>query len=62
MSKEKETKELVINKALEAVIVTVSNLVEDLESIGFGTDDPVCGSGAVDVINRHWDNLKLIAN
>lgn len=32
--------------------------IEDLKRIGFGTDRPISGSDAVDVICTHWDTIK----
>lgn len=40
------------------MLETVAELVADLERIGFGGDDDIEGSEAVDVVNDHFESLR----
>jgi hypothetical protein len=37
---------------------SIRGLILDLEAIGFGTDQPINGGDAVNVINAHFEHLK----
>lgn len=35
---------------------------DDLASLGFGTDDSINGADTVEAVNRHFDNLRALAD
>ena len=35
-------------------------LLADLQSIGFGTDEPIDGADVIDVINLHYEDLRQL--
>lgn len=38
----------------------LQQLLADLQSIGFGTDEPIDGADVIDVINLHYEDLRQL--
>lgn len=36
--------------------------VDELSTLGFGGDDSISGADTVDSVNRHFDNLRMLAD
>ncbi len=36
--------------------------MEALETLGFGTEDPINGADTVDVVNRYYSEVKRLVN
>lgn len=51
---------IVWHAAFQAATDQIKPLVLSLRDAGFGTDDEICGSDVIDIINEHFETLERL--